>query len=404
MSDLFQKVERAKKEWETTVDAICENVALYDNDSLTIQRANWSMAKLFNTTPPKLAGANLHSKVCGCKEEDCTLRDFLKSSEANTQEIERQNGKVIWSLSVYPVPKDEVSPSYNVIVLRDITKERIWQQRLLKAEQNSSMVRTAARLAYQITPSVEYIRHRLYIISQHLPELRSAFCDYRIALQVNGSEQSSCVASDWTTIESRHKVEFLIQDIEESLRQSIRDLNRIYNVIDDLHNLGSSASRIQYIDLNNLLENMLELIQTDTMGRLSMERCFEWDIPLVRCNQLRIQTALLNLLVNAIQAVQNSGALVVQTRKKDEGVEIIIKNSGTSGETKSLTDTQITYWFNDGDSNTLEAGLHTASWIIQEHGGKVWVDDRSEHTFQAGIYLPIHGPVDIGSDFTSGRF
>ena len=63
MDEIFAKVERAKKEWEATIDALSEGVALFQTNTLEIRRANWRLARFLHSTPHQLVGANIHSFV-----------------------------------------------------------------------------------------------------------------------------------------------------------------------------------------------------------------------------------------------------------------------------------------------------------------------------------------------------
>ena len=84
LDKLFKQVERAKQEWETTVDVIDEGVSLFDNTSLEILRANWTLARFYKTKPQDLVGFNIHSLLCDCKNKNCRIKSILESPRADS--------------------------------------------------------------------------------------------------------------------------------------------------------------------------------------------------------------------------------------------------------------------------------------------------------------------------------
>ncbi len=383
MDELFTIVERAKKEWESAVDSISEGVALYEPASFSVRRANWTLARWLNTTPHKMVGADIHSLICGCDRSDCELLPFLRAASSTSLEIERQQAPQKWLLTVYPI-SNPAQPSPNtVIVLRDVTQERLMQQRVIDAEKRAAMMRTAAELAHQIMPYIGYIQQNLSIVNANMAEVRNALMDYRIALRAAEKASPQGKPPDWENIEARHRVEFMLADIEQALKQGMYDLMRIYKSVDDIGGLQGPAAKMQYNDLNLILENAINFVWSDLRNKVIIERRYQKDLPLVRCNQIRLQTALMSLMIYCAQHIHLDGKIILTTKRLDGQAEIAIEARNHAAADAITAEV--------ADEPDAKAGLVRS--IIEEHEGELTIGMQPDGAVSAQVRLPIDGPV-----------
>ncbi|HSQ26608.1 MAG TPA: hypothetical protein VLM80_05740 [Anaerolineales bacterium] len=388
MSDLFEKVEKAKKEWESSIDVISEGVAVYESHTLTILRANWTLANFFDTTPHKLAGENLHLLICGCLEPLCPIRSLLSSTHAEFIEYEPKIPEKLWTLSTYPVPSAQNHTGYNVLVIRDITHERSLQQQMLEAEAKASMIRTVANLAQQTGPTLTNLQQNLEIANRWVDQLRNALIDYRVALQTMSVSQLSLSELSWEKIESRHHVEFLLQDFEGLLDQSNHLMGQITSAITNLSELQVESLNIHSCDLNMIVENSINAVWDEIRYKAHIERYYG-RVPLIPCDSLRIQTGLVELIINLVQTFHSPKEIAVQTRVQEEWAEVIVT---TSVRKKPKSERETSPLSEEGFETQIRPKLSTTYAVIEEHGGQVQIDHHRPDRFSIILMLPLNNP------------
>jgi hypothetical protein len=397
LDPLFKQIERAKQEWETTVDVIDEGVSLFDNSSMEILRANWTLARYYKTKPQDLVGFNIHSLLCNCKNKNCRIKSILESPRADTLEFKQEGKDKFWRMNIYPIPDLTSGSSRSVIVLRDVTQEKLWHERIIAAEQKVANVRTLASLANDISPSMNYIKHNLYSIANHLSKLRSAFNDYRISLSALNAQNDEKDQHNWQSIESEHSVEFRLLDIEQSVRQSMRDLNQISHAFENLKYMEYTPIQMQYSDLKPILREIIDHIQNENKKKTNYEN--PGNLPLVRCDPSRLQTALTEVINSFIASVKKDDEIFIKTRMKDENIEIRIGREHLDTEGKPTTEELI------DQSNTVYSSLQAETnpifGIIQEHGGELKFDDTNHTDFFVTISLPVHGPISQNEQYAT---
>ncbi|MHB9089921.1 MAG: PAS domain-containing protein [Chloroflexota bacterium] len=123
---LFRLVERAKREWEATLDTIAEGVAILDSD-LTILRANWAFARLMGTTPRDIVGQKGESLVYGdvLRRRDAPADLYGREVEGANHDVQMGDRHLL--VTVYPFPNERRGRVGFVHVLREVTEERRWQ-------------------------------------------------------------------------------------------------------------------------------------------------------------------------------------------------------------------------------------------------------------------------------------
>jgi signal transduction histidine kinase len=103
--------------------------------------------------------------------------------------------------------------------------------------------------------------------------------------------------------------------------------------------------------------------------------------------------ALLNLFVNARQAMPMGGELIVRVRREGNWVEVSVTDTGTGMSTDQIEHCFDVYWSTKKGGTGL--GLPTTKRIVEEHGGRINAISEPNRGTSFSIVLPllveIHG-------------
>jgi signal transduction histidine kinase len=103
-------------------------------------------------------------------------------------------------------------------------------------------------------------------------------------------------------------------------------------------------------------------------------------------DEASIHAALMNLMLNAIQAMQGGGTLTVKTQVRDDALLIAITDTG-----KGMTDEQVKNVFEPFYTTKAQGmglGMPYAKKIIEQHQGAIRVESREGHGTRIEIELP----------------
>jgi signal transduction histidine kinase len=139
------------------------------------------------------------------------------------------------------------------------------------------------------------------------------------------------------------------------------------------------------VDLAALVGDTLALLRREVQERgIEVRRLAERDIPAVSADRVQIQQVLMNLILNAAQAIEQNGAakreLIVEISRREGLVSIGVRDHG--GGIVDLD--RIFEPFVTSKAKGLGMGLAICRSIVEGHGGRIWatnVNDGAEVAF-----------------------
>jgi two-component system NtrC family sensor kinase len=152
------------------------------------------------------------------------------------------------------------------------------------------------------------------------------------------------------------------------------------------------------ITINKVLEQVLLLIGYQAVKKkIEVVRNEDSELPQVYADFGQLQQVLINLIINAIQAMDIGGKLTISTKlTEDRWVTISVKDNGT-GIPPADMEKLFTPFFSTKDVKGVGLGLAVSYGIMERHGGKILVESKVGKGSTFTIYLPPYKcekPVD----------
>jgi two-component system, NtrC family, sensor histidine kinase HydH len=181
-----------------------------------------------------------------------------------------------------------------------------------------------------------------------------------------------------------------------------REIKRLETIVDDFlrYARGGEINRSPQ-DLCALVREVLEFVEPeDAQHGIRHHVELPAGLPLVMLDPGAFKQALLNLLVNARQAMSMGGELIVRVRREGNFVELQVTDTGV-GMTREQLEHCFDVYFSTKRGGT-GLGLPTTKRIVEEHMGKVTVISEENRGTSFSILLPllveIHGHSDANHD------
>jgi PAS domain S-box-containing protein len=261
-------------------------------------------------------------------------------------------------------------------IFRDITVHKKAEQEAEKLENDlQAMRRELARVSRQTTigAMAASIAHE---INQPLS-----------ALVTNGSIGLRLLA----------KADSDLDEVREVLKRIIDDGHRASQVVASIRAMfGKDQREKSPVDIRDLINEVLALVHGELDSqRVSLQVELHPELPRVMADRVQLQQVLLNLIMNAVEAMSSvenrERSLLVKSDfygKRD--VVITVEDSGPGLDPKDMA--RIFDTFFTTKSHGMGLGLSICQSIIESHGGRLWASTRSPHGSVFCFQLPT-GPV-----------
>ena len=179
-------------------------------------------------------------------------------------------------------------------------------------------------------------------------------------------------------------------DIVRDNSRVIRDAShRIAKIVKSLKSFARlDESILQGVDLHESIDNTLALIEHEIPDDVRVEKSFG-DLPQVACNPAEMNQVFMTLLTNAAQAIENDGAITIETSSHGENVQIKIGDTG-----RGLPEEQAAKLFDldfttKGSRVGVGLGLANVYNVIKKHHGEISVSSEVDQGTEFLITLPV---------------
>ncbi|NDC52823.1 MAG: sensor histidine kinase [Planctomycetia bacterium] len=139
--------------------------------------------------------------------------------------------------------------------------------------------------------------------------------------------------------------------------------------------------------LNAEVEQLLDFFAPQAReAGVEVVRYLDPELPNVRLDRETFRSAVLNLLINAVQAMEGGGQLVVRTRPRGLGVILELIDTGPGMDEETLAKVFRAFYTTKQGGSGL--GLPTARKIVEAHGGTIDVESAPGRGTKVTIWLP----------------
>ena len=158
------------------------------------------------------------------------------------------------------------------------------------------------------------------------------------------------------------------------------------------------------VQVEELVSRVMELVQNElTLGLVEPELDIPSGLPPARGNPRNLEQVLLNLSINAIQAMPGGGTLRVAARLADDGfVRLDVSDTGEGIAPEHQEKIFDPFFTNKDVGKGTGLGLSVSYSIIQTHGGRITVDSEVGRGTKFSVFLPPAGDEPSRANQTKG--
>jgi C4-dicarboxylate-specific signal transduction histidine kinase len=169
-----------------------------------------------------------------------------------------------------------------------------------------------------------------------------------------------------------------LEEVRQTLDRIVQNANRAGDVIGRIRELIKKAPpRKDWVDINEVIREVIELTRNEALKNgTSAQTGLSEGLPLIEGDRVQLQQVVLNLILNAVQAMgtvaEGPRELFITTAQAEpNGVLVAVKDSGPGLATDTLQHLFAPFYTTKPDG--LGLGLSICRSIIEAHGGRLWV-------------------------------
>jgi len=344
------------------------------------------------------------------------LLDTIRSGEVfkgRVVQMAKDGSRIHVDQTVSPVRNETGEIMNFVAVQRDVTELMQLEAQLLQAQKLESIGRLAAGIAHEINTPAQYV-------GDNVRFLKDGFDDFMKVMTV-GAELTEAAMRHPELKEQAAKVretvecidmEYLAEEIPRAVDQSLDGLRRISKIVGAMKYYSHpGASDIAPVDIHQAIESTVTVARNEWKYDAELELDFDPSMPPVPCLANELNQVVLNLVINAVHAIQvkraehgPKGHITVRTRVENSFACIEIEDSGT-GIPDEIASKVFDPFFTTKDvgSGTGQGLSIARDVIVGKHKGEIDFRTTPGEGTTFALRLPLHhtkppGPKPGASD------
>jgi PAS domain S-box-containing protein len=305
-------------------------------------------------------------------------------------------------LSVLPLD-DATAGGRGVIgVGADITRARELERQLAQANRLESIGQLAAGIAHEINTPIQYVADNMAFLSEATDDLLSAA--QRIAGLVAQAPSRDVPAPEITAVLDPLDLDFLGEEIPGALSQSKEGLGRVTEIVRAMKEYAHPGTTRREIDVNRAVESTVQVCRNEWKYVAKVELDLDPAVGLVPCFEGELKQVILNMVVNAAQAIGDDptrraegelGTIGISTRRTDDELLIVIRDDGPG------MDENVRQRVFDPFFTTKEVGKGSGQGlsiahavIVTKHQGRIDIDTAPGE----GACFTLHLPLTVSGE------
>ena len=286
------------------------------------------------------------------------LIEIIQAMKSGKQGIWKQwpttNGKFI-NIMLYPFHDNLKQLAGTILVLQDVTEEKLTREYLTRTDRASSIAQLAAGIVHEVN-------NPLGIISNYVELLLMRAKDNY----------------------SRERLEVIKKEIQRISSSMLSLLS--FSSID--------SSTLMTFDMNQVVSETFSLLEYEARRlKIALKINLPGEQTLVKMDQSRIKQVLINLILNALDACSAGGEIMVSLSKKANNTVLLQIRDNGKGIPKERISSLFTPFLSEKNSKAHAGlGLFICKQITEAHGGRIWCESQPGCT-TFFIELPCEGPI-----------
>jgi signal transduction histidine kinase len=308
------------------------------------------------------------------------LREHLRiTAEIQSDETKRQLHQMEARKQI------EIERLRNTELAGALAQLKAAQTQLVQSEKMASLGELTAGIAHEINNPINFVRANISPLRRDIDELRATLDAARQIMSPEQRRELQEVIDEREIDAVDAEIDALLDGIQEGAR-------RTADIVAGLRSFSRlDEDELKPVDLHEGLDATINLLGSKLDGRIAISRSYS-ELPAVECYPGQINQVFMNIIGNAIDAIEAEGTIAIATTADDQTVNIAITDSGMGIAPEHLERIFEPFFTTKEIGKGTGLGLAICHGIVTKHGGDISVTSTPTVGTTFTLTLPLSFP------------
>ncbi|MBX2807654.1 MAG: HAMP domain-containing protein [Cellvibrionaceae bacterium] len=289
-------------------------------------------------------------------------QELLTLNQSLEDRIKRRTEKIIEQ-------KDSLQNAFD--------KLKLTQNQLVQSEKMASIGQLAAGVAHEINNPIAFVKSNLNSLQKYIESYRHLISQQECLTQLVDKAQPQEIkelAKDIKTYCEEEDMEFINEDVETLIRESIDGTQRVQEIVSGLKTYARASDEgMEPHSINDCIATSLKMLANELKYKCEIITDFG-ELPDYTGNRSKLTQVYTNLIVNANHAITTQGTITVSTACENNHILIKIADTGEGIAPENLPKLFDPFFTTKDVGEGTGLGLAISLGIINDHKGTIDVD------------------------------
>ncbi len=292
------------------------------------------------------------------------------------------------------------------------------QVQILQREKMASIGQLAAGVAHEINNPMGFIYSNLGMLRKYLNKLTEFITAQSEAFEAITKESANNVSSDVIpacresflnkdtgqagmtekdaidkvkNLRKKLKLDYVLEDLEQLIGESLDGADRVKKIVQNLKSFSRvDEAECKLTDINECLESTLNIVWNELKYKATVVKEYG-ELPQAKCFPQQLNQVFMNLLINAVHAIEKQGEIKMKTWNGDGSVNISISDTGCGIPEAEISRIFEPFFTTKPVGLGTGLGLSITYDIVKKHNGEITVDSEVGKGTTFTIKIPVAG-------------
>ena len=268
-----------------------------------------------------------------------------------------------------------------------VNELNLTQKQLVHSEKMASVGQLSSGIAHEINNPMGYIKSNVNSLTKYQETYKQGFLMLeRLLADVSSDDKGMLGLNEYW---QKNDLNYLLNDTDILLEETQQGISRVINIVSGLKSFArASDEKWAEVQVNDCVEEALKLSHNELKYTVTIEKSLS-DVPPIHGNAGELIQVILNLLINAGQAIQKDGQITIITKLINDRVDLSISDSGMGIEQDNLKNIFDPFFTTKEVGEGTGLGLSISFGIIENHLGSIDVKSVVGKGTTFTISLPV---------------
>jgi PAS domain S-box-containing protein len=260
------------------------------------------------------------------------------------------------------------------------------QAKILQQEKMASIGQLAAGVAHEINNPMAFIASNLGTLDKYIRRLKDFIRTQSEAIK---SLKATDAIEKLEKKRKELKLDYTIDDIDLLVKESLDGSERVQKIVQEL-NRFSRVDDAEYKDtnINECMESSINIVWNELQHKATLHKDYG-NLPPTKCYPQKLNQVFINLLINAIQAIEKKGKIKIKTWEKDGSIWVTVSDTGCGIPRENQSKIFEPFFTTKEVGKGTGLGLSISYEIMQRHKGEISFESKEGKGTAFTIRMPI---------------